>query len=104
MEEGAISGNTASNNGGGVFVGSTRTFTMTGGAISANTASSYGGGVYVYTNRTFTKSGSSTIDATNKASYGKVAYVSSGGKQRNTAAGPNVDLDSSKSGAAGGWE
>ncbi|MDR0630236.1 MAG: fibronectin type III domain-containing protein [Treponema sp.] len=104
MEGGKISGNTASSSyGGGVYV-SNGTFTMEGGEINGNTASSYGGGVYVGNNGTFIKRDISTIDAANSATYGKVAYVSSGSKTRNTAAGPGVNLDSSKSGSAGGWE
>lgn len=45
MSGGSIIGNTASNNGGGVYVGST--FTMSGGSIIRNTAND-GGGVYLY--------------------------------------------------------
>jgi hypothetical protein len=89
----------------GIRIRNNGTFTMEGGEISGNTAaSSYcGGGVYVGSG-IFIKRGGGTIDATNQAEYGKVAYVYSGSKARNTAAGPNVNLDSSKSGSAGGWE
>jgi hypothetical protein len=114
MQGGSISGNTTERGGGGVDVNNTSTFTMEGGRISGNIASSsssYGGGVYVNSgNATFIKRGNSTIDATNSAMGGKAAYVSyrllNGyvTKVRNTAAGPNVNLDSSKSGSAGGWE
>ena len=56
-----ITGNTtaSSYSGGGVYVNSNGTFTMSGGAVSGNTASSYpgGGGVYVHSNGTFTMSG-----------------------------------------------
>jgi hypothetical protein len=102
MERGEISNNTASSYGGGVFVNS-GTFTMQGGEISGNTASSYyyGGGVYVE-NGTFTKRSGGTIDATNSAQSGRVVYAN--GKRRDTAAGPEVNLDSTKSGSAGGWE
>jgi hypothetical protein len=54
--------------------------------------------------RSFTKSGGGTIDATNSASSGNVAYVSGGGKKRNSAAGPSVYMDNSVSGSAGDWE
>jgi hypothetical protein len=53
---------------------------------------------------TFVKRDGGTIDADNKAGEGKAAYVSSGPKARDTAAGPGANLDSGKSGAAGGWE
>jgi hypothetical protein len=52
MNGGAISGNTSSYNGGGVYVGN-GTFTMNGGTISGNSSSSYGGGVFVSSNGTF---------------------------------------------------
>jgi hypothetical protein len=114
-----ISGNVASSSyssssayGGGVYVAG-GAFTMNGGEISGNTAA-YGGGVYV-NGGTFTKSGGGTIygsnetntalqnTATSGTAYGHAAYVSSGSKRRNTTAGPNVEMDSSKTGSAGGW-
>jgi hypothetical protein len=121
MSGGEISGNTASASssssysepsGGGVYV-SGGTFTMSGGEISGNTASasgyyssSYGGGVCVSgSSGTFTKNGGGTISDTNTAENGKVAVVSSPSyKQRNTTAGPDVDIDSNKSDGEGGWE
>ncbi|MDR2798743.1 MAG: fibronectin type III domain-containing protein [Treponema sp.] len=107
MKGGTISDNTASRNGsgGGVYVGSSGTFTMEGGAISGNTASRNGGGVYVNSSGTFIKRSNSTIDTANSANKGKVAYVNSDTeKVRNTTAGPGVNLDSRRSGTAGGWE
>jgi hypothetical protein len=109
MSGGEISGNTAfDGSGGGVVVGSKSTFMMTGGEISGNTTSHSGGGVDV--SGTFTKSGNSTIygsnasaDLKNTAENGHAVYVSSS-KKRNTTAGAGVNMDSSKSGAAGGWE
>jgi hypothetical protein len=103
MEGGSITGNSASYRGGGVFVNGT--FSMEGGSITGN-AASYGGGVYV-AGGTFTKRGGSTIDATNSAPEGKVAYVkvdNSTYRVRNSAAGPSVNMDSRTSGSAGGWE
>ena len=80
-------------------------FDMKGGTISNNSASGDGGGVFVWENGTFVKSGSSTIDAINSAMYGKVVYVeSSPVKARNSSAGPGVNLDSRISVSAGGWE
>jgi hypothetical protein len=103
MSGGTISGNTASSYGGGVFVASNGVFTMSDGTISGNIAdSSYGGGVY--SRGTFIKQGGGTIDDTNSASRGKVAYVYNGEKKRNTTAGPTDDLNSDISGSMGGWE
>jgi hypothetical protein len=127
MSGGEISGNTASGspnygNGGGVYV-SGGTFTMSGGTISGNTASGSsdysngGGGVYIDSSTsTFTKSGQSTIygdtdtthtkgstENTAVSGIGHAVYVSYS-ERRNTTAGPDVDLDSTKDGAAEGWE
>jgi hypothetical protein len=77
---------------------------MEDGEISGNTANTNGGGVGVKSSGTFTKNGGGTIDDTNLATTGKVAYVVSGSKQRNTAAGPSLNMDSSVSGSEGGWE
>jgi hypothetical protein len=88
------------------------TFTMNGGTISNNTVSpstminfTRGGGVYVGINGSFIKTGG-TIDDTNEADFGKVAYDISTyeNKYRETTAGPTDDMDSSKTGVAGGWE
>jgi hypothetical protein len=83
---------------------------MRDGEIRNNTAK-HGGGVYVYADGggTFIKSGGSIIaaadDVTKPVKQGKVAYVNSApAKLRNSAAGPNVDMDSRMSGSAGGWE
>jgi hypothetical protein len=100
MSDGTISGNSSSH-GGGVYIGG-GIFTMSGGTISGN-SSSYGGGVFVASTAVFTKTGG-TIDGTNSADEGRVAYVSSGSKKRNTTAGPGVNMDSSIAGSAGGWE
>jgi hypothetical protein len=102
MKGGEISGNLATY-GGGVYVGWRGTFTMEGGTISRNTASAWGGGVFVESSGTFIKRGRSTIDASNSAPKGKVVYVSDG-KKRNSAAGPDVNMNSRVSGKAGGWE
>jgi hypothetical protein len=57
--------------------------------------------VYVYKG-TFTKSGG--IITGNYANKGKEVYVDSGKKKRDNGAGQEDNLDSRKSGAAGGWE
>jgi hypothetical protein len=107
MKNGKISGNDASAGGGGVCVYEEGAFTMEGGEISGNTANTNGGGVYVYNNGTFIKSGGGTIDANNVGTNGKgkVAYVASDPpKQRDTAAGTSLNMNSNVSGSAGGWE
>jgi hypothetical protein len=97
---------------------------MNDGEISSNTVSAssnsiYGGGVY--SSGTFTKTsgtiyGYSTGDTINSnvvkhssglvlSNQGHAAYVdSSPAKRRDTTAGPEVDLDSTQSGTAGGLE
>jgi hypothetical protein len=114
MNNGKISGNSASSfDGGGVYVSSNGTFTMSGGEISGNSAFFYGGGVYVSIGGSFTKQSGGTIHGANASSVlrnnansGQAVYVNInlGSKQRNTTAGTGVTLDSTKSGAAGGWE
>jgi len=130
MNGGKISGNTAyssySNSigdcGGGLYVFN-GPFTMNAGEISGNTVSSssssfggvYGGGVYVA--GTFTKFGGTITGYASDTVNGNVvkknnvvqsnsghAVYASVGKRRESTAGPTVNLDSSKDGAAGGWE
>jgi hypothetical protein len=125
MTGGEISGNIASERGGGVSV-ENGTFTMNGGEISGNTNTanpSYGGGGVYISNGTFTKSGGGTITGyasdtvngnvvkdssgivqSNKGHAVAVYAGSSIDKRRETTAGPEVNLDSSVNGAAGGWE
>jgi hypothetical protein len=98
MSGGIISGNTG-NNGGGVY--NDGTFTMSGGTISGNTANEGGGGVSSGSRSSFIKTGG-TIDETNSAKNGKVAWSVNG--KRDRPAGPKDNLDSSKKGRAGGWE
>jgi hypothetical protein len=110
MTGGIVSGNTASHSGGGVYAGS-GTFTMSGGAISGNTSGYDGGGVYVISG-TFTKQGGtiygsnadSSLKNTATSGSGHAVYVYSDSKMRNATADSSVNLDSSVSGAAGGWE
>jgi hypothetical protein len=127
MSGGAVSGNKADTSsantasGGGVYVtGSNSKFEMSGGAVSGNTASSSGGGVYVGSNGTFTKSGGGAIygdtdnitsnnglnenTATGSPGSGNAAYVYTGARKRDSTAGESDNLDSTKSGAQGGWE
>jgi hypothetical protein len=115
MSGGEISGNTASygniaSYGGGVYVDG-GTFTMNGGEISGNIAS-YGGGVCVRSG-TFTKqpggiiygsNASSTLKNTAAGGYssGHAVYVSES-RMRGFTVGAGESLDSTKSGAAGGW-
>jgi hypothetical protein len=117
MSGGTISDNTATTgDGGGVNVSSSGTFTMEGGSISGNTANgiySRGGGVYA--SGSFTKTGGTIYgdtdtthtagDTENTAGSGNghAVYVGAG-QRRNANAGQEVNLDSTKTGTAGGWE
>ena len=60
MSGGTIKGNTATQNGGGVYVWD-GTFTMNGGIITGNTATQNGGGVYVSSTGSFTLGSSSAV-------------------------------------------
>jgi hypothetical protein len=115
MSGGSISGNTADNSGGGVYIGTNGghavgTFTMGNGIISGNTAGHSGGGVYA---DIFIKAaGADSIiygsnapeELANKAGgEGQAVYVGNG-RKRDTTTRATTALDSTKSGAAGGWE
>ena len=109
MNGGEIYGNIATAyNGGGVAVRE-GTFIMTDGIISGNSASNgVGGGVYMIQG-TFTKTGgtiygSSGDNNDNRARNGYAVNMDSPDRIRNSTAGPTVRLDSSRTGAAGGWE
>jgi predicted small secreted protein len=120
MSGGEISGNNAGL-GGGLYMNN-GTFTMTGGTISGNTASRGGGVSLSGGNATFTKSGGTITGYDSDPQNGNAVKDSSGVVQSNrghavsidnslvsyerreTTAGPSVALDSSKSGAEGGWE
>ena len=99
MNGGTISGNTA-DYGGGVR-NYQANFRMTGGTISGNTANDGGGVSSGGSRSSFIKTGG-TIDETNSAKNGKVAWSENG--KRDRTAGPNDNLDSSRKGRAGGWE
>jgi len=126
MSGGVISGNTASyddsygydGSGGGVYVWGI--FTMSGGVISGNTATRFGGGVYVVNmgGTFFTKIGGTIYgysvndiinsnvvrDNSGMIINGNGHAVFADGKIKETTAGPEVDLDSSKYGVVGGWD
>ncbi len=74
MEGGTIAGNSATTNGGGVFVcGNSTTFTMEGGTIAGNSATE-GSGVFVTgTNSAFTMSGGYLSDAINRSISGNIS-------------------------------
>jgi len=98
----AITGNTASTNGGGVRVDS-GTFTMNGGEISGNTAINYGrgGGVYLIseyygTSATFTMNGG-VISGNAADGYGGGVYVDSG-----TFIMKGGEISSNRAGGGGG--
>jgi hypothetical protein len=104
--------------GGGVYVSGP--FTMNGGEIYGNTASfssSYGGGGGVFASSTFIKKGgviygySSGEAKSNKVVQSGVIIQTGGGhavcagsKRRETTASSGVNMDSTKSGVAGGWQ
>ncbi len=80
LESGAISGNTATKYGGGVYIDG-GTLTMNGGEISNNTATSYGGGVYYQDGTFIMYDGKVSNNATNADGGGVCAYA-----QKNTTA------------------
>ena len=107
---GQISSN---NNGGGVYVSHEAAFTMLGGTISGNTADDYGGGVYVNLayGGTFTKSATGGVIYGSNAPDGQANKAGDGGaavyaytKQREATARASQAMDSRQYGAAGGWE
>jgi hypothetical protein len=65
-----------------------------------------GGGVFTMSGGAFIKSGGGTIDNTNSAEKGAVAYiyVNGGGGRRDTTAVPGVNLDNRISSSRRGWE
>jgi len=127
LTNGTISNNTAQSSsilavsyayGGGVAAWTYYSFIMQGGTISGNTVSSadnrLGGGVYVL-NDTFRKTGGTIYGSNateaqkntakdNNSGHAVYAEVSSTILRRNNTAGTTVNLDSSRSGSAGGWE
>jgi hypothetical protein len=123
MKGGTISGNTTTtNSGGGVYVIGSGTFNMNDGTISGNTTANSGGGVYVGNNSTFTKTGgtiwgydtsepnnsnSNVVKDSNNAvklDSGHAVYLDGTYKYRDSTAGPNDYLDSSKTGPNDGWD
>ncbi|MDR0411572.1 MAG: InlB B-repeat-containing protein, partial [Treponema sp.] len=99
-----IRGNTISSGyGGGVYVNSSGTFTMSGGTISGNSASN-GGGVYVYSSGTFTMSGGTISGNTGSRGGGVYVYSGTFTKQPGgTIYGSNV-ADGLKNTATSGYE
>jgi hypothetical protein len=78
MSGGAVSGNTTANNGGGVWVDESSSFTMSGGKISGNEAGQ-GGGVYVRNNGSFTMTGSAVISGNTAGNSGGGVWVNGDG-------------------------
>jgi hypothetical protein len=128
MSGGKISGNTVSSTssatyGGGVYIKQDASFTMNGGELSGNSAStssssnkSYGGGVGAASTGLFTKAsgggviygsdGGALQNTADDANRGYAVFIgdNTSSKKRNTTAGTAVELDSTTSGSAGGWE
>jgi hypothetical protein len=113
MEGGVIRDNQAES-GGAVAVFNGGAFTLREGFIKGNRAAVAGGGVAVQrdTGSSFIKEGGilygseASSDDANRAGTGSGACVIRGGAVmvRNTTAGEETGLDSSKEGADGGWE
>jgi hypothetical protein len=85
---------------------------MTGGTISGNTATNgSGGGVSVYGTGTFKKTAGTIygnvgtpLANTATSGNGHAVYVNTDTKKRDSTAGTEDNLDSTKTGAAGDWE
>ena len=93
---GVIPGGNTTQNGGGVYVSSGCSMTMTGGTIE-NCSAASGGGVYVYDSGTFTMEGG-TIENCSAASGGGV-YVA---QSTFTMEGGTINNCESRSGGGGG--
>jgi hypothetical protein len=113
MGGGKISDNTSNGCGGGVRVNANATFEMTDGVISGNTARNAGGGLHVVKPGIFFKTGGVVYGITGnnnsnramKAEKSHAVFVTHGmGMCRENTAGPDVELDSRKTGVDGGWE
>ena len=111
MNSGTISGNTAGGSGGGVYAAN---LTMKGGTISANTANgpSGGGGVFIDASgavNNFTKSGGTIFgndgsgNANNASAGPGHAVAVTGGRKRNSTAGPSDNMTTLDLGAPS-WE
>ena len=102
MNGGEISGNTATSNGGGVYVGGSKsTFTMNGNAsITGNTAKN-GGGVGVYSGATFEMNGNASI-TDNNATTGNGGGVYEGGGTFNMSGGASISRNEATTGNGGG--
>jgi hypothetical protein len=94
---------------------------MNGGEITNNTAQGAGGGVYIADGGTFTKSGgiitgyaddtengntckNSSNNIVNLRGHAVIYRSTTNIKVRDSTAGPLVNMDSSVSGTAGGWD
>ncbi len=73
-ESARISGNTATDNGGGIYFKSEGTLTMKGGSITGNTATGDGGGVY-FGGDTFSISGNLDISGNKKSGADNNVYL-----------------------------
>jgi len=105
-----------------VYLTRDQTFKMSGGEISGNTAVNSGGGVYVFYNGIFTKTGGTiygynagnnsntvTNSGVMQSNKGHAVFVNKNPSlntsyHRENTAGPGINLDTGKSGSAGGWE
>jgi len=117
MTGGSILYNTA-RNGGGVYV-YRDSFSLQGGTITNNTAHEKGGGVFIESFANLNKTGGTVtgyasdpingnvvVDGSSNvlARMGHAVYVNSGGKRKETTAGPNVNLSSNSSNSSSSWD
>ena len=101
MNGGEISVNTATSNGGGVYVGgSGSTFTMNGTASITDNTAKNGGGVGVYSGATFEMNGNASITDNTATSNGGGVYE--GGGKFNMSGGASISRNEATTGNGGG--
>ncbi|MDR1231774.1 MAG: right-handed parallel beta-helix repeat-containing protein [Spirochaetaceae bacterium] len=99
MYGGEISGNSATNNGGGVYLDEDGEFTMEGGLINGNKAANSGGGIYLDNGGKFMmKAG---VISGNEAVAGKGGGISATGKSTVQMGGGRINGNSSKQDGGG---
>ena len=77
FKKGEITGNTATEDGGGIYIGPSKTVQMNGGAVLKNTAGNNGGGVFISSNANFALSQGGYVSGNTATGYGNGVYVKS---------------------------